>query len=380
MYNILIAPNSFKGSLTAIEAANAIEQGLQQSKLKFHSNKFPIGDGGDHTAFLLTKYLKGHLNHYTVFGAYGDIVDACFGLTNNKKTAIIEVAETSGFKTIKGEQRHVLRANTKGLGQLIDHVLSLGVTEIVVCLGGSATVDGGIGMLAALGVRFLDRASHIIDVCPESFTQVKSIDVSALAEKISRCKFTVLCDVDNPLLGEYGTAKVFAPQKGATAKEVNLLEEFLVIFNELTLKLMGKSLDQVNFGGAAGGLAATFSVYLNATLLKGAEHFCEITGLQEALSHVNLLITGEGSIDHQSLRGKATCVVAQFALTKNIPVIGLAGNIPEIIATELQEYFSMLLSIGNKPQSLEEAIENTYANLVRTSKQIGNLLSVYNNE
>lgn len=380
MYRILIAPNSFKGSLTADEVANAIERGLNQSKLKFQSNKFPIGDGGDHTAFLLTNHLKGDFNHYLVFGAYEDLVDACFGLTNNGKTAIIEVAETSGFKTIQGETRRVLRADTKGLGQLIDHVLSLGVCEIILCLGGSATIDGGIGMLTALGVRFLDAAHHIVDVYPENFSQVSSIDASALKQKTNHCKFTVLCDVDNPLLGERGAAKVFGPQKGATEKEVILLEQFLSGFNELTIKTLGKSLDKVKFGGAAGGLSATLSVYLNADLLEGAEYFCKITGFKEALSNVDLLITGEGSIDYQSLNGKAPYVVAKYALGENIPVIGLAGNVPREVTADLQQHFTMLLSIGSKPESLLEAIDNTYENLVRTSKQIGNILSVYNNE
>ncbi|MBB2147431.1 glycerate kinase family protein [Pedobacter gandavensis] len=380
MYKILIAPNSFKGSLTADQAANAIEQGLNQSKLKFQSNKFPIGDGGDHTAFLLTNHLKGDFSHHLVFGAYGDLVDARFGLINRGKTAIIEVAETSGFKTIQGTFRQVLHADTKGLGQLIDHVLSLGVSEIILCLGGSATIDGGLGMLTALGVRFLDAEHHVIDVYPGNFSQVVFIDITGLTEKISHCKFAVLCDVDNPLLGERGAAKVFGPQKGATEKEVILLEAFLSRFNELTMDTLGKSLDQVKFGGAAGGLSAALSVYLNADLLEGAEHFCQITDFKQALSNVDLLITGEGSIDEQTLNGKAPYVAAKHALAANIPVIGLTGNVPIVVPAELQRYFSMLLSIGSKPESLSAAIDHTYENLVRTSKQIGNILSVYNNE
>ncbi|WGQ10590.1 glycerate kinase [Pedobacter gandavensis] len=380
MYKILIAPNSFKGSLTADEAAHAIEQGLNQSKLKFQSSKFPIGDGGDHTSFLLTNHLKGEFGHHLVFGAYGDLVDARFGLINHGKTAVIEVAETSGFRTIQGEFRLVLQADTKGLGQLIDHVLSLGVSEIIICLGGSATIDGGIGMLTALGVRFLDAAHQIIDVYPGNFSQVAVIDVTGLKQKISHCKFTVLCDVDNPLLGECGAATVFGPQKGATEKEVLLLEAFLSRFNELTLATLGKSLAQVKFGGAAGGLSAALSVYFNADLLEGAEQFCQITGFKQALSNVDLLITGEGSIDEQSLNGKAPYVAVKHALAANIPVIGLAGNVPMVVAEELQRYFSMLLSIGNKPESLLEAIDHTYENLVRISKQIGNILSVYNNQ
>lgn len=380
MYKILIAPNSFKGSLTADEAAHAIEEGLNQSKLKFQSNKFPIGDGGDHTAFLLTNHLKGDFGHHLVFGAYGDLVDAGFGLINHGKTAIMEVAETSGFKTIQGEFRQVLQADTKGLGQLIDHVLSLGVSEIILCLGGSATIDGGIGMLTALGVRFLDAEHQVIDVYPGNFSQVLFIDDTELKQKISHCKFRVLCDVDNPLLGERGAAKVFGPQKGATENEVILLEAFLSRFNELTIDTLGKSLDQVKFGGAAGGLSAALSVYFNADLLEGAEHFCQITGFKQALSNVDLLITGEGSIDEQSLNGKAPFVVAKHAFAANIPVIGLAGNVPRVVSAALQQYFSMLLSIGNKPESLSAAIDHTYENLVRTSKQIGNILSVYNNE
>lgn len=378
MYKIIIAPNSFKGSLAADEVALAIEQGLKQSQLIFQSEKFPIGDGGDHTASLLTDHLNGEFRCLPVLGAYGDLVEAGFGLVKGGRVAVLEVAETSGFKSIIGEANKPLKASTRGLGQLINHVLDLDVSEIILCLGGSATIDGGIGMLSELGVKFMDmHKNNILAVCPENFTQVAFIDASTLEQRIGKCEFTVLCDVTNPLLGENGAAKVFGPQKGASENEVVFLAEFLTRFNELTFSALGKSLDKVESGGAAGGLGATLGVYLNAQLLKGAEHFCKMTDFGTSLSKADLLITGEGSIDAQSLSGKAPFVVAKYALAKHIPVIGLAGAVPRVITNDLQQYFSMLLSIGNQPEPLGLAIKNTKANLIRTAKQIGNIITLY---
>lgn len=376
MLRILIAPNSFKGSLTAEEVAIAIEEGILKSSLKAELVKFPIADGGDHTSFLLTKHLHGEMRSLTVAGAYGDQTKAEFGLIRDGKAAVIEVAETSGFKSINGPVKTPLVSTTKGLGQLINHCIELGVKEIIVCLGGSATVDGGIGMLEELGVKFKNNNTALKNINPKSFSEVTSIDASSLQYLIEKCKFTVLCDVENPLLGKDGAARVFGPQKGASERDVKALEDFLTHFNSLTIKSIGKSLADVDSGGAAGGLSASLHIYLNGNLLKGAEFFCEITGLKAELQKADLLITGEGSIDEQSLKGKAPIVVAKQAANNQIPVIGIAGKIPKTIDNLLQKYFNMLISIGNQPETLEEAINNTRENLKRTAQQIGNILAV----
>ncbi|TZF86253.1 glycerate kinase (plasmid) [Pedobacter sp. BS3] len=379
MYKIIIAPNSFKEGLPADEVAYAIQQGLSESVLDHVSHVIPIGDGGDYTGRLLTDFFKGRHCSFRVTGAYGEMVNAWYGLIDDGQTAVLEIAETSGFGTIRGGVKITpLEASTKGLGELINHVLSLGISDMILCLGGSATVDGGVGMLAELGVSFWGRSGREIAPRPVNYFEVDRLDVTCLHRRMRHCKIRVLCDVNNTLLGELGAAPVFGPQKGATQEEVIFLEKFLEKFNEDTLKCMGESLADHECGGAAGGVAAACKVYLQAELLYGAQYFCEMVKLCEAISTANILITGEGCIDMQSLGGKAPVVVARIAKSKHVPVIGLAGKVTRTVVEELQEVFDGLFSIGNEPECREEALKNTRENLIRTSKQIGNLLAIKN--
>jgi len=374
MFNILIAPNSFKNSLTANEVADAIALGFKESELEAVLQNFPIADGGDHTSFLITDYLKGKMNSLKVSGAYLQETDANYGLVNKGKTAVIEVAQTSGFKSIQGKLKSPINSSTKGLGEIIQYNIDDGIFDFIICLGGSATVDGGIGMLQALGMKFLDKNHTQFHALPSNFEKVQSIDLEQFNKTISKCSFTVLCDVENKLLGEEGAAKFFGPQKGADEADMKSLENFLIHFEKLTAEKLGKSLDKVVGGGAAGGLGAVFSVFMNAILKKGTNYFCELTGFESMLSKADLLITGEGSIDNQSMRGKAPIVVAKLARKYDIPVIGLAGSIPLKVSKDLQKYFTMLLAIGNSPNNLKNAIKNTKSNLIRTAKQIGFIL------
>ena len=375
MKKILIAPNSFKGALTAEEVATAIETGLKASNIKAELIKFPIADGGDHTSYLLSKYLKGKMQKRAVKGAYLQNTEANYALINKGKIAIIEVAETSGFKSITGKLRTPMESSSFGLGELIKHNLEHGILDFVICLGGSATVDGGIGMLQALGMEFLDKNGNRIEGKAKNYKDLKSLSLDKLKNTVKDARFTVLCDVENKLLGEDGAAAVFGPQKGASPKEVKTLEAFLTHLDELTEVNIGKSLDAVIGGGAAGGLGSAFKVFLNAEMKKGAAYFFELTQIEEQLKEVDWVITGEGSIDSQSLEGKAPVVLAQLAKKYKKPIIGLAGNIPLQIDKKLQDYFAALLAIGNRPEDLDIAIKHTADNLTRTAKQLGLLLS-----
>ncbi|WP_099371004.1 glycerate kinase [Sphingobacterium sp. 1.A.5] len=380
MVNILIAPNSFKNSLTAEEVADAIAQGIQNSGIKAKVLMHPIADGGDHTSFLLTKLQNGAMHTAKVKGAYLKPTQASYGLINNGKTAIIEVAETSGFKSIKQKLKSPLESSTKGLGELINICIKSGITDFIICLGGSVTVDGGIGMLQELGLEFFDGNKKLVRPLPKDFDKVDAMDRGKLKEQTSKCKFTVLCDVNNPLLGKEGAAHVFGPQKGASADDIRILEEFLQNFESLTFDSSKKSLNKVLGGGAAGGLAAAFSVFLNADLKKGAEYFCEITDFEKSLQKADILITGEGSMDSQSLEGKAPITVAKLAIQKKIPCIAIAGKIPLEIPDELQQYFTMLMPIGNQPEEIKEAMANTKNNIVRTIEQISKLIHFFHNK
>lgn len=380
MLQILIAPNSFKNSLTAEEVADAIEAGLQESKLPAQIRKFPIADGGDHTSYLLTKYLEGEMKKKQVQGAYLQPTEAQYGFIADLKTAIIEVAETSGFKSIQGAIQSPINSSSYGLGELILHNIEAGVQDFIICLGGSATVDGGIGLLQALGVQFKGKDGQTLQASPANFKEVDSLDASAFKTRIQDCRFTILCDVENKLLGEAGAAAVFGPQKGASEADVELLEDFLNHFTKLSQEALGEDLNAIIGGGAAGGLGACFAVWFKAKMEKGTAYFCKITGFEAALAKTDLLITGEGSIDSQSLEGKAPLVVASYAKDKGIPTIGLAGKIPQHISLKLQAYFSMLLAIGSQPENLTAALLHTKVNLSRTAKQIGLLLARTNGQ
>ncbi|MDM1048649.1 MULTISPECIES: glycerate kinase [Sphingobacterium] len=375
MKKILIAPNSFKGALTAEEVAQAIETGLKASKIQAELIKFPIADGGDHTSYLLSKHLKGKMEKRAVKGVYLQDTEASYALLDKGKTAIIEVAETTGFKSISGKLRSPIESSSYGLGELIKYNLDQGVLDFIICLGGSASVDGGIGMLQALGMEFLDKAGKAINATSKNYRDIKSFSLDKLKRISQDARFTVLCDVENKLLGADGAAAVFGPQKGASPEDVKALEAFLGYFDKLTEEIIGKSLNSVIGGGAAGGLGAAFIVFLNADIKKGAAYFFELTKIEDQVKNVDWVITGEGSIDSQSLEGKAPVVLAELARKHNKPIIGLAGNIPLKIDKKLQDYFAALLSIGNRPEDLEDAIQHTADNLTRTAKQLGLLLS-----
>lgn len=374
MKKILIAPNSFKGSLTAEEATEAIAEGLNQSLLKAKFIKFPIADGGDHTSFLMTKHLKGSMHKHEVKGAYLQKTEAHYGLLHDNKTAIIEVAETSGFKSIKGKLKSPLESSSWGLGELIAHNIAQGVRSFIICLGGSATVDGGLGMLQALGLACLDKSGKVFQASPQNYKDIVQLDLEKLNEKINGIKFTILCDVDNRLLGAQGAAAVFGPQKGASSADVVALEAFLSQLELLTKKTTGQSLNKVNGGGAAGGLGAAFNVFMKADMQKGAPYFCKLTEVETLIKQADWVITGEGSIDSQSLAGKAPVVLAGLTKKAGKPIIGLAGRIPRTIDKRLQDYFTTLLAIGNSPEELQQAIKHTSLNLQRTAKQIGLLI------
>lgn len=373
--HILIAPNAFKNSLDATAAAEAIREGLQQSKLKCTCECFPVGDGGDGTAALLIQRCGGTIVPAEVHGPLGRKIRARFGLIDNGKTAVIEMADASGLRLLRREDFEPLHATTFGTGELIKCALNKGVNKIIIGIGGSATVDGGTGILQALGVRFLNAGGKALSNLPEDLADLESIDLSGLDQRISHCAMTVLCDVENSLLGEQGAAKVFGPQKGATGLVIKRLEAALTKLRDVMFRQTGRDLAAIKHGGAAGGVAAGLQGFLNATLVKGIDHFLDITGFEDALQKADLVITGEGSIDEQTMRGKGPFGVAFRAREKNIPVIGLAGRVALEVDAPLRQYFIQLLTIGHASDELEKALQNTAQDLQRVAKELGNRLA-----
>jgi len=373
--HILIAPNAFKNSLTAEAAAEAIQKGILQSGLDCTTECFPIGDGGDGTVELIIKKCKGVLVDVEISNPLGRKINASYGLIDGSNTAVIEMAAASGLRLLKPNELDPMRASSFGTGEMIKDALDKGVNKIILAIGGSATVDVGMGILRALGIRFINKDGKSLSN-PFELIDIEEVETLNIDSRVSKCKVVILCDVDNKLLGPQGAAAVFGPQKGADADAVKQLDAALTKFSEITFKQTGIDITALKYGGAAGGVSAGLHAYLNAELVTGIDHFLELTGFDASLQKSDLVITGEGSIDEQTLQGKGPFGVAYRAKNKNITVIGLAGKVPLDHNTELHKYFDILMPIGNGPVAIEIALANTADNLTRTATEIGNLLKL----
>jgi glycerate 2-kinase len=371
--HILIAPNAFKNSLSAAAAAEAILLGLRQSRLAFSGECFPVGDGGDGTGDLLMSRLGARITvpasdplgreRMAVLGIAGDI-------------AVIEMAEASGLRLLGPGERDPLRTSSRGTGDLILAALEKNPRRILLGMGGSATVDGGAGILTALGVRFLDARGKDLALLPAGLVDLAVIDTSGLDPRLKATEIVVLCDVANPLLGPDGAAAVFGPQKGASPKAVQQLETALQCFAQVAKRQFDIDIATVVRGGTAGGAAAGLWALAGATLVSGIDYFLEVTGFDAALERADWVITGEGSIDDQTLRGKGPFGVAKRAKEKGIPVIGLAGRLPFERNAALSRYFDVLLPIHHRAMPLPKALTHTADNLTATARAIGDLLSL----
>lgn len=374
--HILIAPNAFKHSLTADAAASAIMEGFMQSSLNCTCECFPIGDGGDGTGELIIKKCGGELVNAEVHDPLGRKITASFGLIDDGKTAVIEMADASGIRLLQPGELKPLKATSFGTGEQIKIALDKGAKKIIIGMGGSATVDGGSGILKALGICFIDITGKELNDLPADLTDLAAVDVSKLDKRIKEAEVIVLCDVDNLLLGEHGSAAIFGPQKGASIEDVRQLDTALAKLAAVALQETGRDMSAVKYGGTAGGAAAGLYAFLNARLVNGIDHFLQLTGFNDALEKTDLVITGEGSIDEQTLQGKGPFGVAYQAKLKRLPVIGLAGKVPLESNSNLKEYFDVLLPIGHQPSDLQTALASTANNLTRTSFGLGNLLAI----
>jgi len=376
---IIIAPNAFKNSLDATAVAESIHKGLNESNLDCDCRNFPVGDGGDGTAELLNQFYRAARVAVDTTDALGRKITASFGFITLQETAVIEMADASGLRQLKQEEYQPLLATTFGTGTMIKAALDHGARKILLGIGGSATVDGACGILQALGVRFLDDNNEGILDIPAGLGRLRSIDLSAMDKRIYDVELIVLCDIDNPLLGNNGSANVFGPQKGANPEMIVQLENALSRLRDIVLAQIGFDMAALEHGGSAGGVAAGLAAIVNAKLVNGIEFFLDITGFDDALKYADLAITGEGSLDEQTLSGKAPFGVARRAKRLGLPVFGLAGSVPAYPSDELTSYFDVLMAIGNEPSGLREAMANTALNLERMGKNLGNALAVSNN-
>jgi glycerate kinase len=372
---IVIAPNSFKNSLDALSAARAMERGFSSSKLKPECLLFPIADGGDHTVDILNRWFGGKLMSTPVSDPLGRGTNAVWSLVRNGKTAVIEMAKASGLALLRREERNPLVTNSYGTGQLVRAALDEGVEEIILGIGGSATVDAGLGMMMALGIMLRDETGGVSGRKGNPLLKLQAIDPVGLDERLNRVKIKVMCDVDNPLLGPDGAAAVFGPQKGASEKDVKVLEQSMVRFNEILKKMTGHDYGDMPCGGAAGGIAVSLKAFLNAEMVNGTDYLLGLMGFDDVMRGAGLLVTAEGGADSQTLAGKGPGRVAQKAMKAGVPVVLLTGRIKDEM--KLNKLFDAVFPIANGAVSLERALENTAADLERTCRQLGNLLALY---
>ena len=323
---VVIAPNSFKGSLSATQAARAIATGVHQAMPDAQVVEVPVADGGDGTVEALVTAHAGMFQWANVAGPLGDPVHASYGLIDDGRTAVVELASASGFELLTDAQRQPRRTSTYGFGQLLEAARRSGAGKIISGIGGSATNDGGAGMAQALGYRLLDDAGHDLPRGGAALAYLRHIDASGLDPAWREIEVLVACDVTNPLLGPQGASHVYGPQKGADQLTVVALDSALANLAEVIHRDLGKQVADVPGAGAAGGTGAGLIAFLGAKLVRGAPLIVQTAGLDEALKGADLVITGEGRIDSQTAFGKAPGEVARRAQAAGVPVLFLAGT------------------------------------------------------
>ncbi|MEH7224125.1 glycerate kinase [Bacillus sp. JJ1566] len=367
---IIIAPDSFKGSVTAMEAALSIEKGIKNAFPNAETRLIPVADGGEGTMENLVSSTKGHKVAVTVTGPLGKPVEAFFGVLGDNETCIIEMASASGLDLISRSERNPLTATTYGTGELIKKALDEGYRNFVLAIGGSATNDGGVGMLQALGMQVLDKSGNDIGFGGGALNQIHEVLMHNFDKRIHESHFLIASDVENPLVGDEGASHVFGPQKGATDEMVLLLDHNLTHWGNIVEQLTGIRLHDMPGAGAAGGIGGAFQAFFPSTMKRGIDVVIQYSKLEENLKNADLVITGEGQVDFQTAFGKTPMGVAQTAKRLSIPTIIIAGSIGERIQTLYQYGIIGVFSIINRPISLEVAMQESKELLENTAEQV----------
>jgi glycerate 2-kinase len=374
--NVVIAIDSFKGSISSIEASKEIELGIMDVYPDANIMSLPLADGGEGTVEALVFAADGRIRSVHVTDPLGLQVQASYGILRDGKTAVIEVAAACGLPLVPAQSRNPLFTTTYGVGELILDAIQHGCREFIIGLGGSATNDAGIGMLQALGYRFTDEEGKVVGRGGEALLRVRGVDTTHVSQQLEQCTFKIACDVHNPLYGPDGAAYVFAPQKGADPEMVKTLDEGLAGFAGVVQQELGKDIQHIPGAGAAGGLGAAFAGFLQGHLQSGIGLVLDTIHLEEKLDGVDFVITGEGKLDGQTSMGKAPLGVAQIAQKHGIPVIALAGGVSKE-ASDLNELgVTSYFPVVSGPMPLEQAmipVETLY-NLRRTVQQLFRLI------
>ncbi|TXK74158.1 glycerate kinase [Paenibacillus sp. N3.4] len=373
---VMIAIDSFKGSVSSKDGSKEIASGIKEVYPDADIVSFPIADGGEGTVEALISATGGQLYSVQVTGPLLEPVQASYGILGNGKTAVIEVAAACGLPLVPEECRNPMLTTTYGVGELILHAIGQGCHEFIIGLGGSATNDAGVGMLQALGYRFMDQEGHDVGQGGKALGKIERMDVNHVFPELRQCEFKIACDVNNPLYGPHGAAYVFAPQKGANPTMVEELDRGLAMFAGVVESELGVNVQDIPGAGTAGGLGAAFAAFLKAEMKPGVGLVLDRIGLKEKLEGVDFVITGEGRLDGQTSMGKAPLGVAALAQMQGIPVIALAGGVTKE-ATALNDLgITSFFPIINAPMTLEQAKEIvvTRYNLRSTTVQLFRLI------
>jgi glycerate kinase len=329
-----------------------------------------MADGGEGTVRSLVDATDGRIVNKIVTGPLGEKVKAFYGLLGDQKTAVIEMASASGLPLVPKDKRNPSKTTTYGTGELIKAALSNDIEKIILGIGGSATTDAGVGMAQALGVEFLDKNNNEIGFGGENLKFIDKINMNNLDKRVKDVEILIACDVDNPLYGKQGAAYIYSPQKGADQEMVEELDNNLRHFNKVVKKFLNKNVNQIEGSGAAGGLGAGLVAFLDAELKQGIEIVLDIVNFDQRLNDIDLIITGEGMLDGQTIYGKTPIGVAKRAQKYEIPVIAIAGSLGEGVEKVLQKGIDSYFSIVDKPDSLDEIINRSDKLLADLSEQI----------
>ena len=373
---IIVSPNSFKGSLTSIQASKLIYEGLKVYNPNFKIKKLPIADGGDGSLDIFKLYLKYNSVKKTFLNPIGEKITTEYITIEDNKTAIIEFSNASGLILMNDKKKDHRKLSSFGTGQQIRSAIEMGAKNIIICLGGSATIDGGTGILRALGVKFFDIYSNeILDGNP--IIKMKNFDLSNFITLNKKINFHILVDIKNSLLGKFGAVKIFGKQKGLKEKDFNLFEKSMLEFSKLTdKKFLSKTSDIIG-GGAAGGAAAFLKEFLNAKIYNGTEYILNKINYKSFLSRRFILITGEGRLDSQSLFGKAPISLTKFLKKENFFSVAIGGSVEHGKIYKFLNHFDLVFSSCDS-NNLDFCLKNAENNLFDLSKKIGKIINYLN--
>ena len=367
---IVLAPDSFKESMTAKEVCEAMERGIRKANSQIRCIHVPMADGGEGTMQSLVDATGGRVYSKEVVGPLGNNVVAEYGILGNGEIGVIEMASASGIHLVDSEKRNPLITTTFGTGQLIKACLDKGVKKLLIGIGGSATNDGGAGFIQALGGRLLDENGDDLSYGGGALAKLHTIDLSNLDERLKYVSVEVACDVNNPLCGKEGASYVFGPQKGATREMIEILDQNLSHYAEVIKEQLGKDVISKAGAGAAGGLGAGLMAFLDVKLKSGIEMVIEYANLEEKVRDADMVWTGEGSIDFQTQYGKTPLGVAMIAKKYNKPVIALAGRVGNDIDVLYDKGIDAIFGIMRGVTSIEEALVKGPENVEKTSENI----------